>query len=129
MMRIFIYKILYNNFGAGAFINKEQVKKYNLEKYKDFKDFIRTNELNKLYVIDYQIRTLENEKYLKSFNLIQTYKNDGFKRFDIEDLGFDNFFIATYYLILSDLQIDNSFGNDKFYENICKPLFREDNLL
>ena len=135
MMRIFIYKILYNNFGAGVFINEEKVKKYNLEKYKDFKDFIRTNELNKLYVIDYQIRTLENEKYLQSYNLIQTFKNEGFKKqirkrdFEIEDLGFDNFFIATYYLILSDLQIGNSFGNDKFYENICEPLFREDNLL
>ena len=135
MIRIFIYKILYNNFGADVFTNEEMVKKYKLKDYKDFKDFIQTNELNKLYKIEYQIRTLKDKNYLQSYELIEKHKKDGFKNtikkreFDIEDIGFDNFFITSYNLILSDLQMDNSFGNDKFYENICKPLFKEDKLL
>ena len=135
MIRIFIYKILYNNFGASVFINEEMVKKYKLKDYKDFKDFIQTNELNKLYKIEYQIRTLKDKNYLQSYELIEKYKKDGFNNtirkrdFDIEDIGFDNFYITSYNLILSDLQMDDSFGNEKFYENICKPLFKEDNLL
>ena len=135
MIRIFIYKIFYNNFGADVFINEEMVKKYKLKDYKDFKDFIQTNELNKLYKIEYQIRTLKDENYLQSYELIEKYKKDGFNNtirkrdFDIEDIGFDNFYITSYNLILSDLQMDDSFGNEKFYENICKPLFKEDNLL
>jgi len=135
MMRIFIYKIFYNNFGAEVFINEEMLKKYKLKDYKDFKDFIQPKDLNKLYKIEYQIRTLKDNKYLESYEVIEKYKKDGFKNiikkreFDIEDIGFDNFYIISYNLILSDLQMDNSFGNDQFYENICKPLFKEDNLL
>ena len=136
MIRIFIYKILYNNFGADAFINEEIVKKYELNNYKDFNNFIQTNELNKLYKIDYKIRTLNDTNYLKTYQAIEKYyKNGGFQKkirlldFDIETFGFDNFFITSYNLILSDLQMNNSFGNANFYENICKPLFKDQKLL
>ena len=79
MIRIFIYRILYNNFGADVFKNEKKVEKYHLGDYIDFNNFIQTNELNKLYKIDYQIKTLNLDKYLQSYEIIEKYKKDEFK--------------------------------------------------
>ena len=65
MIRIFIYKILYNNFGVDnfTFINQKLVDKYKSKDYKDFSECISINELNNIYKIDDQIRALKDDFY------------------------------------------------------------------
>ena len=65
IIRIFIYKILYINFGVDTFtfINQKLVDKYEPKDYKDFSEFISINELNNIYKIDDKIRTLKDEFY------------------------------------------------------------------
>ena len=105
MIRIYIYKILYNRFGADIFIDQEMVDKYKLKDYKDYSRFIQINELNNLYKIDYQITTLNYYYYEKAYKIIENYqKNDFMNRikkeyFDIEEFGIDNFYIISYNLI------------------------------
>ena len=41
MIRIYIYKILYNKFGADIFTNQEMIDKYRLKDYKDYNNFIK----------------------------------------------------------------------------------------
>ena len=63
------------------------------------------------------------------------YINDRFKKkiskrdFDIEEIGIDNFYAASFNLILSDLKNENysSETNKNFYSNICKPLLNKNN--
>ena len=135
MIRIYIYKILYNNFGIDAFINEEMVSKYKLKEYKDFNKLIQINELKNIYKIDYQIRTLKDDYYEQSNKIIEEYLKDEFKHpikkndFDIGEFGIDNFYIISYNLILSNLQNEISDFKTKFFKNICEPLFKEDNLL
>ena len=135
MIRLFIYKILYNNFGTDVFINRNMIDKYKLNEYKDFIKFIQIKELNNIYKIDYQIRTLKDEYYDKSNKAIEKYEKDGFKNqikakdFDIGEYGIDNFYVVSYNLILSNLQMENPDFNDNFYKNICEPLFKDNKLL
>ena len=135
MIRIYIYKILYNNFGIDVFIDKKKIEKYKLNDYKDFDKFIKRKELNNIYKIDYQIRTLKENVYEESNQEIEKYQKDGFKNpikkdnFDIEEFGIDNFYIISYNLILSNLQAENSDFSSNFFKNICELLFKEDKLL
>ena len=135
MIRIYIYKILYNSFGIDAFINQKMITKYKLNDYKDFSKFIQIKELNNLYKIDYQIRTLKEDYFNQSNKVIEKYKKDEFKNtvkktdFDIEEYGIDNFYIISYNLILSNLQMENPEFNNNFFKNICEPLFKEEKLL
>ena len=91
--------------------------------------------MNNIYKIDYQIRTLKDDCYEESKNVIERYQKDEFKNkiktddFDIEEFGIDNFYIISYNLILSNLQTENSDFNIKFFKNICEPLFKEYKLL
>ena len=133
MIRIYIYKILYNKFGVYIFTNQEMVDKYRLKDYKDYNNFIKINELSIFYKIDYQIRTLKEEYYEQSKIAIENYQEDEFKKpikktdFNIEEIGIDNFYIISCNLILS--QTENSDFNINFYKNICISLFKEDSLL
>ena len=129
MIRLYIYKILYNEYYIDFFYKKDNIQKFKLEEYKDFASFIQNKELNNIYKIDYKIQTINNEKYEVSYKAIEKSKKDKFKnkitkiQFNIEDFGIDNFFIASYNSTLSYLQTESSEINENFYKNICRPLF------
>ena len=135
MIRIYIYKILYNNFGVEVFIKESMIKKYKLKKYVDFTKFIQIKQLNDIYKIEYSIRTIEDKKYDEAKIKIEKFKSDDCfstkirqSDFDLEEFGIDNFFIISYNLILSNLQMENEDldYNTEFFSNICKPLFSDD---
>ena len=122
MIHIYIYKILYNNYKIDAFINEEIINKYKLREYQDFAKYIKEKELINIYKIDYKVKTLKDEYYNKSYDLIEKYKSENYeneinkKDFNIEEYGIDNFYIATYNLILSNLKKANFVLNiNKFY--------------
>ena len=134
MIRIYIYKILYNNYKIDVFIDEANIKKYKLNDYIEFnKNIIKTDDLINIYKIDYKIKTLNDNDYDSSYKLIEKYKKEGFKNkinekvFNIKDFGIDNFYIISYNFALSNLQMENSLGNDDFYKNICEPLFSKGN--
>ena len=76
MIKIYIYKILYNKFGINAFINQEIVDKYNLKDYKDFSKLIQINEFNSINKKVYKIRTLKVEFYEHSNIIIKNYQKN-----------------------------------------------------
>jgi len=127
MIRIYTYKSIYNNYKISAFT--ENKEKFKLKIYSDFNSLFKANELSNIYKIDYIIKTLKNDNYDNSYNAIDKYKKEDFNNkldkddFDLEEFGIDNFFAVSYNLILSDLLLNKSKGNDKFYKNICEPLF------
>ena len=135
MIRIYIYKVLYNNYKIDAFINEENIKKFCLKDYVDFKNLIKPDELINIYKIDYKLKALNDDYYENSYKAIEKYKKDGFKNkiksrdFDLKEYGVDNFYVVTYNAILSNLQIEKSTGNNEFYKNVCEPLFNSDKLL
>ena len=45
MIRIYIYKIIYNNHNENAFNNESIIEKYKLKEYQDFDTFIKKEEL------------------------------------------------------------------------------------
>jgi len=134
MIRLYIYKILYNNYKIGVFINKESINKYKLNSYADFSKFIKNDELINIFKIDYRVKTLEDDYFNNSFKVIEKYKKENFqninlKDFNIKKFGIDNFYVASYNLTLSNLQMENSNINKDFYDNICEPLFKKEQLL
>ena len=135
MIRIYIYKILYNNFGVEIFINQNMVDKYKLKDYIDFSKFFQMMEMNYLYKIDYQFKTLNEDYYEDSYGAIEKYQKEKFKNpikktdFDIEKYGIDNFYITSYYLLLQNFQTENSDFNNNFFKNLCEPLFKKNELL
>ena len=134
MARIFLYKILYHNYRIDVFIDNKSVEKFKLKEYNDFTKLIKNKELINIYKIDYKIKTLK-DGYNDAYKAIEKYKNKDFKNkikeddFDLEEYGIDNFYVISYNLVLSNLQMDNSKGNDNFYNNICEPLFKNKKLL
>ena len=135
MIRLYIYKILYNNYTIDVFINKESIDKYKLNKYKNFIKDIQNEELINIYKIDDKIKTLKYDNYDSSKKAIEKYKKLEFKEkiktkdFNLGDFGIDNFYVVTYNLILSHLQMENLVSNQEkysqdFYNNICVPLFK-----
>ena len=137
MFRIYIYKILYNNYNINVFINENSIEKYKLKEYQDFDKLIKKDELINIYKIDYEVKTLKNDDYDDLYKKLEKNKIDQFKKklskkdFDIEDIGIDNFYAASFNLILSDLKNENysSETNRNFYTNICKPLLTKNNEL
>ena len=137
MIRIFIYKILYNKHNINVFTNTESINKYKLKDYKDFDELIKSDELNNIYKIDYNVNTLKYENYDNSNKRFEKLKNDQFKKkistkdCDVTGYGIDNFYVISYNLILSDLKRNNSLSeiNHNFYNNVCKPLFNKNLLL
>jgi len=131
MIRIYIYKILYNKYNIDVFINKESINKYKLEEFKDFKTLIKPDELINIYKIDYEVNTLKFEDYNNSYTKLEKYKKDQFKKkissrdCDVKGYGIDNFYIISFNLILSDLKRNNYVSdiNNNFYNNVVKILF------
>ena len=133
MIKLYIYKILYNQNQKqiDVFLNKDCKKKYKLEKYKDFKDFIKFTDEEQ---INYGFETLDNDNYENIYKTIEKYKKDDFKKkinkeeINAEELCIDNFYTASINLILSNLkkkEFEKSEIYNNFYKNICKPLFEE----
>ena len=134
MIKLYNYKILFNQNQLDSLLNPKNKEKYKLEKYKGFSDFIEFSEEKK---IDYNFETLDKENYEIIYNIIEKYKKDRFKNkitkseVDYENLCIDNFYIASFNLILSNL-IKNDFQKSKiytnFYKNICEPLYEKNKL-
>ena len=114
MIRIYTYKILYNNFGVDVLVDIKMIEKYRLREYNDFSQFIQTKELINMSRIEYTIKTLENGKYNRANSVIADYTKDKFKKreinpldFDLDEYGIDNFYVISYNLVLSNLQMEN----------------------
>ena len=135
MIRIYIYKIFYNDFPTDIFFNENMIEKYNLNKYSDFRDLTKNMKSYNIYKIDYEIKTLKYDYYHELYDLIKNYKENNFnniklKDFDIKQYGIDNFYIISYNLGLLNTQTENSYIiNNEFYNTLLNPLFKEDSLL
>ena len=136
MIRLYIYKILYNKYSIFVFYNEPSLNKYKLKEYIDFPDLIKNKDLMDIYLKDFNIKTLNNEFYEDSFNIIKdfqtkhledkTYKN----YFNLGEFGIDNFYIASINIVLSNfLTEEDLLINKNFYYDICQPLFLEDKLV
>ena len=130
-IKLYIYKILFNQKQMDVFLNPNSIKKYKLENYKEFKDFVKSLEEKQ---INYGLETLDNDNYETIYKLIEKYSKDSFKKkitkdeID-EDINIDNFYNASNYLILSHLKrkdFEKSVIYENFYKNICNPLFEKD---
>ena len=92
MIRIYIYKILYNNYNINVFINENSIEKYKLKEYQDFDTLIKKDELINIYKINYEAKTLKNDDYDDLFKKLEKNKNDQYKKklskkdVDIEDI-------------------------------------------
>jgi len=130
MIKLYIYKILYNRYQIDAFLNQKYKDKYKLGKYDGFRDFIKFNEEEQ---VKYGFETLDNNNYESVYKVLEKYKKDNFnneiQKEDIDDnLHIDNFYIAASNLILLRLKskdFETSEIYDNFYKNVCKPLFDE----
>ena len=131
MMRIYVYKILYNNFRIDIFTDEKMIEKYKLNDYKGFSHDIQINELNNIYKIDFE-KTLKDDYYIDSYKIFERYKKVEFKNkiktteYDIDEYGIDNFYVLSYNISLSNLQMEKSDLNKNFFTNICQPLFNDD---
>jgi hypothetical protein len=88
-----------------------------------------------MFKIDYKVKTIKDNYYDKSLQALEKYRKNEFgdkikaKEFDIENIGIDNFYVASYNFTLSYLQNNNKDINNNFYNNICEPLFKEEKQL
>ena len=132
MIRLYIYKILFNKYQIDAFLNKNIILKYRLEKYEDFKKFLNFNDDEQ---INYGFETLDKENYEGVYKILEMKKKDKFKnsiqKNEIGDkLHIDNFYTVASNLILLRLKSEE-FKNSEiylnFYENICKNLYDKNN--
>ena len=135
MIRLYLYKILFNKKSIYVFINQENFKKYKLNEFVDLKKLLQNNDFINIYKIDNKIKTLNEDYYDQSKKVIEKYKKDAFKNkikekeLNIEETGIDNFYVASFNSTLANLQMENSDVNKDFYKNICLPLFNKDKLL
>ena len=128
MIRLYIYKILFNKYQINAFLNKNYKLKYKLEEYEDFKSFLNLPEDE---IINYGFETLDTDNYDKTYKILEIKKRDKFqnkiKNDEIgKNLHIDNFYIAACNLVLLHLKREDFKTSEiylKFYENICKPLY------
>ena len=138
MIKLYIYKIIFNknNRKINAFLDSSIIKKYYLDKYKGFNKLINPEEIKQLEQFSYgnekstnkdiykNLEKFRNEKYEKEITI-----NDLTKE---EDINFDDFYMAAFKLILSNLnneefEDDTSYIN--FYKNVCKPLYKDNKIL
>ena len=137
MIRLYIYKIIYNKYTIYFFNNDCNITKYKLKFLKDYNDLINIRGVsNKIYKLDYTVKTLQNEDYGKFYkNLLNYYNKDKFssainiKHFKISESGIDNFYIASYNLILANLLDKNDEFNNNFFKNVCLSLFKNNDLI
>ena len=59
-IRLYVYKILFNKYQINAFLNKNNILKYKLEKYDDFKVYLQFPNDKR---INYRFEALVNENY------------------------------------------------------------------
>ena len=135
MIRIYIYKILYNNNSLDFFNHKENITKYKLDEYKDFNNFFPIKDMRLLYKINYEIKTLNEEFYSNTHQLIEKYKNCKFenqinkndiKTFYLDKCGIDNLYISSFNSILVNINNQMTFICKNFYNNLLLPLFKEE---
>ena len=128
MIRLYVYKILFNKYQMDAFLKKNNILKYKLEKYDDFKEFLQFPNDKR---INYGFETLDNENYERIYEVLENQKRVKFKnkikKYEIVDnLHIDNFYISSSNLILLRLKEENFEISEifiKFYENICQPIY------
>ena len=138
MVKLYIYKIIFNkkNRKINAFLDSSIIKKYKLDKYHGFDKFINQEEIKQLEQINYGNESSTNKDIYKN---LEKFRNAKFekeiKMNDItkeEDINFDDFYMAAYKLILSNLnneefEDDTSYIN--FYKNVCEPLYKDNTIL
>ena len=135
MILLYIYKIFYNNYHYDFFNNPENINNNQLNKLKDFSDFIQIKKLENIYQIDHKVKTIKNIFYNNSNKIFQKFKNNELNTkpetidFNIRENGIDNFYILSFNFTLSQLQLKNPNLTDNFYNYICKQTFNEDILL
>ena len=76
MIRLYIYKILFNKYQIDAFLDKNKKLTYKLEEYKDFKEFLKFPEDDQ---INYGFGTLDNENYVRIYEKLIDKKKSQFK--------------------------------------------------
>ena len=119
-MRIYVYKILYNNFRIDIFNDEKKIEKYKLNKYKNFDNGIHFKELNKIYMINFD-KTIKEDYYIDSYKIFEKYKKNDFKdkiktkEYYIEKYDIDNFYVLSYNISLSKLKTEI---NKNFYTNM-----------
>ena len=133
-IRLYIYKIIYNNYSLDFISNDKIKEKYKLDKYIDFKDFQDIKEIG-MEIDHKEVKTLKENYHERSLSAIEALKTKDFngikdkKDYNIEDFGIDNFYISSFNYTLSNLpNLDkNNFSDklQKFYDNICSKLFNE----
>jgi hypothetical protein len=132
MVKLYIYKIIYNKYKKqmNIFLNSDIIDKFKLNAYKGFKEFIKSEDVEKL-----ENFTFYDNKSNEMFKILEKNSKNQFKEKITEDkiskprTNFDDFYMAAYQLILSklddkDFENDNSYTN--FYENVCKPLYQNE---
>ena len=65
MIRLYIYKILFNQNQINVFLNHKLKDKYKLQKYECFKDFIEFLEEDQ---INYEFESLDNDNMKEYIN-------------------------------------------------------------
>ena len=129
MIRIYIYKTLYNKYKIDFFLVDENIKKYKLEEYKDYSEFIQPDELVNLYPIDYKVKTIKNSYIQEARNAIETFKKKQLNSYNLDEYGIDNFFMATINIILINSQLKDTNIMSNLFNNLCKPLFQNNKKL
>ena len=135
MIRLYIYKILFNKYQIDAFLDKNKILNYKLEEYLDFEEFLK--KLSEDKQINYGFETLDNENYVRVYEKLIDKKKGQFKNKIEKDeidkkLHIDNFYIAATNIILlrlksKDFETSEIYKN--FYKNICKPLYEKNKYL
>ena len=132
MIKLYIYKILFNQNQIEVFLNPNTIKKYKLEEYEGFTDFI---QFLKEEQIHYGLERLDNNDYEIIYKEIEKCRKESFKKIikkeeSNEKFNIDNFYNASSNLILSYLKrkdFEKSEIYENFYKNVCKPLFENKN--
>jgi len=132
MIKLYIYKIIFNKYNRqiNIFINRSIIDKYKLENYNDFENFINKTEIENLEQFSYKSEESNYEDIYTNLEKLGKNKfSDEITEKNIskkEELDFDGFYMASYKLILSNLNKDyfkDDISYTNFYKNVCEPLF------
>ena len=136
MIRLYIYKILFNNFTLDNLKDVKIINKYGLKELIDFKEFIDIKEINdNSFMIDYKVETLKEGAFINFKEELEKYKTQKFKEkiitrnFNVKENGIDNFYVASYNSILANLLSKSTDIKENFFKNVCNPLFNGENLI
>ena len=131
MVKLYIYKIIYNenNKQINVFLNGDIKKRYKLNEYNGFNEFIKEEEIEKLEHFSYDDNKSNILKKLKKYE--ENHFQNEINKDDISSKkkDFDDFYMAANKLILSKLRYDEFENNDSyknFYSNVCEPLYKKE---